>query len=131
MLCWRIQNHKTIFRHAFILYVQYKTQRLTMSCTFRVVKQEQDILIKGCQSYCIYRLNDFLPLTSESKLPSCRILHSLKGMMYMLFNSNIHSLMATFLLFILPQKAPPSRRNPRGPKRCSCTWTSWPFHLQS
>lgn len=52
-------------------------------------------------------------------------------MMYMLRNRNIHTLMSIFLLFILPQEAPPSRRNLRGPKRCSRTWTGWPFHLQS
>lgn len=51
--------------------------------------------------------------------------------MHTLPNSNIHALMSIFLLFILPQKAPPSRRNLRGPKRCSCTWTVWPFHLES
>lgn len=64
-------------------------------------------------------------------LPFVEYYISSKKMMYMLCNRNIHTLMSIFLLFILPQEAPPSRRNLRGPKRCSRTWTGWPFHLQS
>lgn len=40
---------------------------------------------------------------------------------------DVYILTSIFLSFILSQKAPPSRRNLRGPKRSSCTWTSWPL----
>lgn len=90
-------------------------------------KTTTHILIKACQSSMKIKNTHFSVREKKISLDY----YVSFGRWCIWFWIVISILYVNIFLVHSSQKAPPSDRNLRGPKRCSRTCTIWPFHLQS